>query len=210
MCFFTFCIFEIYFSGNRITSLSLPPTFPAPHLPRYLPIQPPLKVMASFSLIPIVTMYTCTHTHIHTHVLAHTHIVVHMYMIYGFRDGYTALDKQHKAHSEKSWFFFFQQSLVLYLGVGPRESVPHPCEYVSRYCHCSSLVRAALSGRDCFIAEFLVFWLLQSFHPLFRDALWVTHGCRRCRADVSTGVGLPRSVDLSASHPVKLSLSNRC
>lgn len=57
---------------------------------------------------------------------------------------------------------------------------------------------AASSRRDCFTANFLVFWLSQSFYPHTPPILWcpLSQRCMTCDIDVYTGSGLPKTFAL--------------
>lgn len=73
------------------------------------------------------------------------------------------------------------------------------CEHAEWYYHCSSLVYAAISGRDCFTSDLRLNWLLQSFLPIYLQCS-LSHRCRNCDIHVFIGVVSPGSVDLRTVH----------
>lgn len=85
------------------------------------------------------------------------------------RTGPSALDNKYGCS-----FSFFQESLRSLVTCSSClcGNFPLPRQHVFGYCHCSNVVYVAISRRESFKADFVGFWLLQSFCTLFWDSPW--------------------------------------
>lgn len=57
-----------------------------------------------------------------------------------------------------------------------------PCQRVRWCCHYSDLIYPGISGRDCFTADFLTFFI--TTFPHFFQGYFLSHRCKSCDVDV--------------------------